>query len=347
MRTGRNTLSVRPGPKQNRAKVNTDLMAFKNRMVGTETLMEVTHEDYVRQVHLDARGLSVRGAAPRLLKQMELYETYFVNSLKFKYTPSVSVTQSGDIHFAPEYDPLDMPPSAEEAISTLASTYRYKSTAVSQPVVVNMDNPEVTNTVRYKGNLYTSPSGPERWCSYGQLLFYDTADALSAGTKLGIITMEYDITLSGPQLQEHGSYQHIATTVEKLLCLKTSASLKCPILPGKNIDDSTQQTLEQVNGAGSGISANVGAKYVGTYEPSVGATLYDKLGNVVNAGARLFWRPPSWAYSLADGIQTSISNSSYVGALNSTQDFSEAGEIFVKAASTVSILFKAIRWFES
>lgn len=302
--------------------------------------MALSHEDYIRCIHLDWRGLQARGACPRLLAIMELYEKYLVHNFTFKFVPSVSVTQSGTIHVAPDYDPLDNPPS--DPIVGMSSMFKYKSGAITQPLAVDMPNPK-TGTEYYKGALYTNPSGPERWCSYGQLMVYTESASLSSGDAIGTLVLEYDVTLMGPQVQEM-PLTEATSTIQGLKTVDTTASYYNRICPTYNSSTVGANTLLQVNGAGGNVNSDPRTKHVGTLVDLAGAIIQNARGMAIPLGTRLFWRCPDSEF---DGTNTKTYNvnAPYVGGLNTTANFDPSGEVFLKAATGTTIGVDNVKWY--
>ena len=339
-RRGANTLGARRTAQAATNFTMGNMRAFSTRVKSQEVIMALTHQEYIRAIHLDWRGLHARGACPRLLAMMELYEKYLVHNLTFKFVPSVSVTQSGTVHVAPDYDPLDNPPT--DAVVGLSSMFKYKSGAITQPLTVDMPNPK-TGTEYYKGALYTNPSGPERWCSYGQLLFYSESASLSVGDSIGTLVMEYDITMMGPQVQQ----MPIADTdspITRLRTVDTTASLFNKISPIFNSNTPAMNTLQQLDAAGSGINSSPRTKHVATLADDGGAILTNARGMTIPIGTRLFWKTPEIEFDGAD-TKTYHRNIEYVGALNTTSNFDESGEVYLKAGPGVDISVDNVRWF--
>lgn len=338
-----NTMGLRLPVKQASSLRAGNLLAFSTNVKSQEVLMSLTHEDYARVIHLDTRGLAARGACPRLLQMMEMYEKWLVNGLVIKYIPSVNVTESGSIHIAPDYDPLDNPP---DNVTTLSSFYRYKSGAVPQPLTVEMPNPKV-GTEYFKGGLYTSPAGPERWCSYGQIVVMTESATLTPGDAIGQLVLEYDITLMGPQLQEHPTIND-TTTVTKLELVNTSATNKGKVCSVFDSTTLTSNTLKQLNAADAAVDSSAGTKHVGTLIDMAGAVLTDRFGKALTLGSRIFWNPPDKSFDgTASEIGTYAGSTPWVGALSTASDFGNASDIFIQGAPGIKLLLAAVQQYTS
>jgi len=201
-RTANFSNNKKVGPSQMSA-----LNAKTQRVTGRELLATVTKRqdgpaysfNPIQQFSNDARSFEDM----RMFHLFEMYERWFVRSLKLEWIPSVPVTTPGTIHCAPEYDPSDLfaPLDNESAISELSRMMGYASGPISEGLIVNMVNYRLPSGRWMFDDLYTSPKSDERFTNFGKFLSVVDVDLNFNGT-VGRWMMSYDIEFSIPQLSK-------------------------------------------------------------------------------------------------------------------------------------------------
>jgi hypothetical protein len=264
-----------------------------NRVRGTEMLGEVnvdlTTNDGMHAFQLDHEGFT----GTRLADQFDLYEYWFVHSLKFKFIPMRSTGTSGSVYMAPEWDPMDPPPAGEDVKKTMASSLGFKGDRVYNTFGLRMENFRLPDGNFVKPCLFCAPLAETRMSSFGQLFVY--VFGCNSSTELvGTLEMEYDISFCLPQ----------KTVAEVPFTTPATTAANIANVDANSQAQSIADAIKATSGSGitkgiqftdsGGSPVAIGVNKLITFvldEESDDLKLTDIAGRAIRKGTRLYARP--------------------------------------------------------
>lgn len=127
----------------------------------------------------------------RFASLAQLWEKYNLLRLVIHYEPAVATSVNGQIVFAWDNDPADVPPQSD----LVRSLYSYQSncsTSVWEPMSMPIKLDPTTK------NLFTTLGTDVRLYSPGQLIVAGVANVPTEGITLGSVWIEYEVELISP-----------------------------------------------------------------------------------------------------------------------------------------------------
>lgn len=169
-----------------------------NRIKGSEAI-NVKNHSFAQEFHNDI--FDYKDSGFRLGSLFDLYERWFVHSIRFEFVPILPTTATGTLHMCPEYDSTDLLPTSS-IVTHMASSVHYRSGSITDSFSMVMPNVRLPSGEYIVNDLFTDPGGSARLSTYGKLVYYTegvNATGISDGDTVGRIILHYDITFAVPQ----------------------------------------------------------------------------------------------------------------------------------------------------
>jgi hypothetical protein len=167
--------NAQPRAKENKSSV----FGRFEKISGTIRLGEVDGSSIPNVFHFDIDGFA-RANATMITDIMSKYDRWRPVKLIAHYIPVVSKTSPGQIGMAPDFDPLDLPPDANE----LSVSDFYKAAAACENCTCQCVSP----ISEWK---YVAPAADARLNSSGKLVVHATGTGVT--TTIGYIQLDYTL----------------------------------------------------------------------------------------------------------------------------------------------------------